>query len=400
MSKRKTLPFTTSPQTNNKDAKIRFKDKEFDICPRTFAAFSTRFAREFRSPSIEITDDVGVDTVTQMIKACQIEEYDMSECNILEFEFICGRWEVSVILSEISDFIESSMNSKSMIIDRLIFYRNRNLDTSEIECSIRSNFFDFLSDTKFQTLPIDLLVRVVPSDIPLVHQDRFLEFAFMRLKRDGRVCSMLFRDVDLSRASLDQIQQLCGNADFDWGFVGGSVHHTITELVSEFRREIVQESAACEERDRVSHETRQVVHVVERQLCELESGQQRLIEEFCEVQRTCDLILESIRTLSAAHSTNFNTLSESIGIVCEDVVKIKADVACDCEAGRELQRRVDELCGKFESSSDRFVKSTDSMKIEIAAERSAIDCLGEKFDKAERDANRRHGDCEDERVSD
>jgi hypothetical protein len=97
-----------------------------------------------------MTDDVSVDTVRQFIKACQIEEYDMSECNILELEFICRRWEVSTVMSEVSDFIASSMNSKSIVIGRLIFYRDLNVDTSDIESQIRSAFFDFLSHLIFQ----------------------------------------------------------------------------------------------------------------------------------------------------------------------------------------------------------------------------------------------------------
>jgi hypothetical protein len=157
MSKRRTLPFSIAPQSNSKDAKNRFKDTEFDIFSRIFAAFSIKFAREFHSRAMEITDDVGVETVTQFIKACQIEEYDMSECNILEFEFLCIQWEVSVIFNQISDFISSSMNNKTLLIDRLIFGRNRNLDTSDVESAIRCNFFDFLSDGKFKLFRSKLL---------------------------------------------------------------------------------------------------------------------------------------------------------------------------------------------------------------------------------------------------
>jgi hypothetical protein len=86
----------------------------------------------------------------------------MSEWSILEFEFVWHRWEVSTILSEVPGFIESSVKNKSMLVDRLIFHRDHNLDTPNIE----SAFFDFLGGAKFQALPIDVFVRVLSADTP------------------------------------------------------------------------------------------------------------------------------------------------------------------------------------------------------------------------------------------
>jgi uncharacterized protein YoxC len=334
-----------------------------------------------------MTDDVSVDTVTQFIKACQIEEYDMSKCNILEFEFLCSRWEVSAVLSEVSRFIASSMNSKSILIDRLIFGRNRNLDTSDVESAIRFAFFDFLSDAKFQTLPINVLVRVLPSDVPADHLDRFFEFAIGRLNRDGPVASLLLSGVDISRTRLNLIRELSTNENFDWGFVGETAHRTITDLIGECRRQSVLDAAEWEERDRVGRETRQLVQVVEGRLCELESGQKRLVEDVCEVKRTCDLVLEAIGRLVGPQAASLSGLNESIQHVSEDVGRLKAEVSSDGDAGRELRSRVEYLCERFDRADDRFVGSIESMKSEISAGHSAVDHLSEKFDKAERDAN-------------
>jgi archaellum component FlaC len=387
MSKRTTLPFITSPQRNSKDAKIRFKDTEFDICPRIFAAFSPKFAREFEPPAIEMTDDVSLDTVTQFIKARQIEKYDMSKCNILEFEFVCSRWEVSAVLSEVSGFIGSSTNSKSILIDRLIFGRERNLNTSDIESAIRSAFFDLLSDARFQTLPIDVVVRVLPADIPADHLDVFFEFAIGRLNQDGPIASMLLSGIDISRTRLDLVRKLSTNENFEWGFVGETAHHTITDLIGECRRQSVLNSAEREEGDRVGRETRHLVQIVERRLCELESGQQRLVSDVCEIKRTCDLVLEAVGRLIGSESTSLSGLNDSVQQVSGDVGRLKGEVSGNGDGVRELRSRVEYLCGKFERADDVFVKSVELMKSEIGAGHSAVDHLSDKVDKVEREAN-------------
>jgi hypothetical protein len=101
----------------------------------------------------------------------------------------------------------------------------------------------------------------------------------LRLKHDRRVASALFHGLDLSCTRLDRIRELCGNVDFDWSFVDGTVHTTVTDQVSEFRKQSVQESAQCHERDRVINETRQLVYVAERRPCELQAGQERLLDD-------------------------------------------------------------------------------------------------------------------------
>jgi hypothetical protein len=45
----------------------------------------------------------------------------------------------------------------------------------------------------------------------------------LRLKRDGRIASMLFRGLDLSCTRLDRVRELCENVNFDWSFVGGTL---------------------------------------------------------------------------------------------------------------------------------------------------------------------------------
>jgi hypothetical protein len=282
------------------------------------------------------------------------------------------------------------MNSKSILIDRLIFFRDRNLDTSDIESSIRLNFFDFLSDTKFKIFPIEILIRVLPSNIPSDQLDRFIEFGMLRLKLDGRIGSILFRDIDISRMSLNVIQELCEHAEFDWGFVGNSIHHTITDLMNECRKQNVRDRAECHERDRLMIETRQLVEVVEGRVCELESSQERLHEDIHEVQRTCELVLETIRTLSGAHSVRLSELQEWIRLVGEDVGRMKTDVTDEREAGRELRSRIEYLCETIERSDDRIFGSVNSIQREVSAGHSAIDALNDKFDKAERSASSDH----------
>jgi hypothetical protein len=159
--------------------------------------------------------------------------------------------------------------------------------------------------------------------------------------------------------------------------------------MSECVRLSVVESLKCQERDMMT-ETRQLLDVTQRRLCELESGRQRLIESISEVNRICDLVLESIRTLSGAHSASLNVLNDSIRFVGADIERMKTDVSGYCDAGREHRLRVEELFGKFEKADDRLRASVDSMTSEVTAGHSAVDCLRERFDEMKRDANGGH----------
>jgi hypothetical protein len=139
MAARRTAPFIGMAPM--KDAKIQFKAETFGISSRIFAAFSARFVAELRMTELSpfvIDKDVSSESVREFIRACQFEEYDISKCNLIEFEYLSEKWEVEVIATEVKKIISSASNQKSIVIDRLLFKLDRNEQTSEIESEVRN----------------------------------------------------------------------------------------------------------------------------------------------------------------------------------------------------------------------------------------------------------------------
>jgi hypothetical protein len=173
------------------------------------------------------------DAIIQLVIGCQNREMHLTVDNVFEIQLVCGEWKVNRSLRQvISKFIEEYYNDPNFVLASIDFRRERNLPIESEESYIRRHIIDFIDDSRFLTLPLSILARVVDfqeyEDDPIPLRT-FFRWCLTYLSTHGPARSVLFTTLNLNWLSAEDVELLCSQKTFLWCFAYDSIHHTIDE---------------------------------------------------------------------------------------------------------------------------------------------------------------------------
>jgi hypothetical protein len=162
------------------------------------------------SPHIDLPHSIDPDSAVQFVASCHNQEPVFSESNLLDCYRLADDWDCPTFKDQISNF--ASENS-TRLLALLVWSVQESRETSSLEGWLRSRFGFYASDPALLQLPLSLLVRTFSPTF-----DHAFQFAVSCLNQFGSSASILFSDIDLTRASRDELQKLLKNSDFLWSF--------------------------------------------------------------------------------------------------------------------------------------------------------------------------------------
>jgi hypothetical protein len=224
--------------------------------------------------AISIESDVSRESVVEFLAACQRKPFSISIDTAHDIVCLCDEWGTEALRSRVLEWI--SANETDLLVSTLLLDLKHGSDTSLIESRIRTNFDSLFDAEKLMELPLNVLCRIIDLE------SRFIfDFLMKCLSHFGSPASILFRDLDASRLSLEQFDRLERHNRFVWSFLGDMKSKSICSIVSECRIQDRKIEKLIEENQRlhseISHLNCDLVSSHERFESQLASERARII---------------------------------------------------------------------------------------------------------------------------
>jgi len=223
-----------------------------------------------------------------------------------------------------------------MLVSSLLFALRQQRDTSETEARVREHFESLLQDPGLLELPLAVLLRVVRCDVS--DTENLFRFLKKCLDRFGPPASVLLKDFDIRRLSLEDLSILESNDRFNWAFAGESRNHVICEVVSRCLKLEQQVRRLIEENDALRSNSRMLQEQLVQSTAKFESAIAEERKRICDenelrFSEAMEKLTGEIRTLVAGG------LSEHARLIGEQQSEIR-----NLENARdELQRKIDKV---------------------------------------------------------
>lgn len=238
-SSRFILNFPMTHYFNHKSKKYPFN---FDI----FKYFSKFFFRE-QSNYSKVTDidlltkeeeqqaDLSDDSISNFIKFCQQQDYEINIENVICLNFLSTKYEVDELTKITNKYISEHQSDLRL---KLISFRQKNFDNStDLEQAISANLSDYVTNENFLSLPLSVIHRILLSnhDKQLREKNEFIDFLFKCIDKFGVGASALFEDIDFDKLPSKYQKKLLFEYSnkFDFHFINPSFTKSTYKMASE-----------------------------------------------------------------------------------------------------------------------------------------------------------------------
>jgi hypothetical protein len=265
------------PGYSTPDAVLHFKGEDFGIQWPLFVIHSQRFRRDpCPTSKIHITSDVSRDAVVQFINATQNAEFFLSRDTAYDLVVLSDEFDVDTLRARVIEWM--SANESSLLISTLQNELKRNVDTTITESKIRSQFERHLRDPSLIDLPLSVLLRIVDNGVDDIHS--IFDFLMRCLDRFGSSGSILFRNFDISRLSLNEINRMESDSRLNWSFIGDLHGQILCDVVSRNLRQERLFTKVSTENERLRQEISEIRTELSLWMARFENTLQRERESF------------------------------------------------------------------------------------------------------------------------
>lgn len=192
---------------------------------------------------IDIQPLVAPASVKEFISICNGHQMNLTLQNILDLHLLFEDWQITHLLEAANRYIEQHPELLPEMISRSI---SQQRNTTDLEILLRRHFVELCrveaSQAALRNLGIPVLMRLFDDQELLRHHlhDVFpFLLSCLRDQNIGRVASMLFRGIRIDALTDEEIDQLSGESNMDFG----QLNRGYFDLVKENRslRRICQE---------------------------------------------------------------------------------------------------------------------------------------------------------------
>jgi len=206
------------------DYQIIYGSEIFYVNPKTFSRMSGRFNQIFiQNPEKYIVESTNmpVDVFQVFVTACQLQTFTASPENVWELRQLGEEWEVPSLIKYCNTYLDTNKIQDVPapdIVSQLIKSIERN-DESQISIGIRlasSKFQQVLADPRFQTIPTDVIYKILSLiETRPDHQKAFITFVMKLLPQNPEIAVPL-----VLRMNFDLLDE----EDYNLLFCNGEIH--------------------------------------------------------------------------------------------------------------------------------------------------------------------------------
>jgi hypothetical protein len=221
---------------------LSWRTTDLDFQGHTFKIFSSQFSD--RSPRFKtdhsnsnpvvLHNEVSVISMEAFLTFIHNDPFTITPSNYSDLRLLSEFWGVADLTQLLNDFLQNPINARNVVISSINLGIERGRNTSDEEQILSANLFDYLNDSEFLSLDLQIIQRIVDPKIgeiesPQVFPDNLFEFVLKALKQIGNRASILLKSVSIETLSTEQLRILCDCPQFDWSFIKRNVGRRIAD---------------------------------------------------------------------------------------------------------------------------------------------------------------------------
>jgi hypothetical protein len=206
------LRFAASIPVGRRTLDLSFRGQKFKLSRCAFEIQSTVFQdQDWNANLVPLNDDVDIASMQTFLVFIHNDSFTITPQNYSDLRLLAVSWDVAQLRTALDAFIGDPTNAREIVIPSIISESQRGRSTQFEEQILSANLFDYLNDSKFLSLDLQVIHRIVDPKIaeiesPQVFPDNLFEFILKALKQIGSSASILLRNVSIEILSSEQLR--------------------------------------------------------------------------------------------------------------------------------------------------------------------------------------------------
>lgn len=182
-----------------KNEKYPFKFDYFKYASEYFSRNREEFEKATNINLLDSEEEektpIQKEIIESFIKSVEGQKIIVNEENVFGLKYLSEKYEVSILTEQLNEYIFS--HEKELLIDILLYERERDIDTKAYELMISKHLNEYLDDDRLLKLDVATLYRIINYEEGKNRKfdEKMKKFLISSLDKYGREASVLFSHV-------------------------------------------------------------------------------------------------------------------------------------------------------------------------------------------------------------